>query len=96
MLIEHPPKLNDVITIKLIGGDEVVGRLHDERMDEYVELKSPHVIMMAQQGFGMMPFMLTAGPDAKVKISRTHILAVAKTLEAVSKQYIQQTTGLIT
>ena len=94
MLIQSPLKLNDVVTLKLIGGDEVIGKLTDERIDTYVEVKKPLVVMMAQQGFGLMPFMLTGNPDATVRIDRRHVLALSKTMDQVTKEYIKQTTGL--
>jgi hypothetical protein len=96
MLIEQPAKLNDVVTLKLVGGDEVLGRLADERMDSYVEISKPLLVMMAQQGFGLMPYVLTAGPDTKIKVNTQHIIAVTKTLDQVAKEYLKQTTGLIT
>lgn len=95
MLIETGYKLNDVVTLKMVGGDEVVGRLNDERIDTYIELNKPLLVMMAQQGFGLMPYILTGGPDAKVKIDRAHVIACVKTLDAVSKEYLKQTTGLV-
>jgi hypothetical protein len=96
MLIETPAKLNDVISVKMVGGDEVLGRLHDERTDDYVELNKPMLVMMAQQGFGLVPYMLTAGPDAKIKVDRRHVVAFTKTYDDVAKEYLKQTTGLIT
>ncbi len=96
MLIETPAKLNDVVTLKLVGGDEVLGRLQDEHMDQHIEISKPLLVMMAQQGFGLVPYVLTAGPDAKIKISRSHVIAVTKTLDQVAKEYLKQTTGLIT
>ena len=96
MLIETPMKLNDVVTVKMVGGDEVVGKLIDERTDEYIELSKPLVVMMSQQGFGLAPFILTAGPDCAAKIDRRHVVTVVKTLKEVASQYIKQTTGLIT
>jgi hypothetical protein len=96
MLIELPAKLNDVVTLKLVGGDEVLGRLADERMESYVEISKPLLVMMAQQGFGLVPYVLTAGPDAKIKINIHHVIAVTKTFDQVAKEYLKQTTGLIT
>jgi hypothetical protein len=78
----------------MIGGDEIVGRLNDERMDDYIELNKPHIVMMAQQGFGLMPYILTAGPDVKAKIDRRHVITIVKTLDQVAKQYMKQSTGL--
>lgn len=94
MLIETPAKLNDVVSVKMVGGDEVVGRLLDEHTDSYIELNKPLLVMMAQQGFGLMPYILTAGPEAKVKLNRDHVITVVKTFEPVAKEYIKQTTGI--
>lgn len=96
MLIETSVKLNDIVTLKMVGGDEVVGKLLDERTDSYVEISKPLVVMMAQQGFGLAPYILTAGPDTSAKLDRKHVIAVVKTYDRVAKEYIKQTTGLIT
>jgi hypothetical protein len=95
MLIEAPVKLNDVVTLKMVGGDEVVGKLINESTDSYIELSKPLVVMMAQQGFGLMPYILTAGPDASAKLDRKHVIAIVKTVESVVKQYIKQTTSIL-
>lgn len=96
MLISAPMSVNDVVTLKMVGGDEVVGKLLDDSNTFYVELGRPLVVMMAQQGFGLAPYILTAGPDASAQIDRRHIISTVKTFDAVAKQYIKQTTGLIT
>lgn len=95
MLFETPFKLNDVVSLKLVGGDEIVGRLQDERTDTYIELLRPLLVVMAQQGFGMIPYVLTAGPDAKVSIDRGHIIACVKTIDPVSKEYMKQTSNIV-
>lgn len=96
MLIQTPIKLNDIVTIKMVGGDEVVGKLLDERMMEQIELGKPRVVMMSQQGFGLAPYILTADPDGSVYLDRRHVVSVVKTFEPVAKEYIKQTTGIIT
>lgn len=96
MLITTPMSLNDVVTVKMVGGDEVVGKLTDERTDTYIELSKPLVVMMAQQGFGLTPYVLTSSPDASVQLDRRHVVTIVKTYDKVAKEYIKQTTGLIT
>lgn len=96
MLIQSPLKLNDIVTLKMVGGDEIVGKLLDERTDDYLELSKPLVVMMGQQGFGLAPYILTAGPDASAKLDRRHVVTYVKTFDQVAKEYIKQTTGLIT
>lgn len=96
MLIQTPIKLNDTVTVKMVGGDEVVGKLLDERMMDHIELGKPRVVMMSQQGFGLAPYILTADPDASAILDRRHVVSVVKTFEPVAKEYIKQTTGIIT
>jgi hypothetical protein len=95
MLIETPMKLNDVVTVKMVGGDEVIGKLTDERTDNYIELSKPLMVMMAQQGFGLVPYVLTAGPDAAIVLDRRHVIAIVKTFDQVAKQYIKQTSNIL-
>lgn len=93
MLIETSYSVGDTVTLKLIGGDEVVARLSEEN-DGSVLLIKPMVVMMAQQGFGFMPYVLTAGPDTKVSLPKQHVLTMVKTHKPVADAYIKQTTGL--
>ena len=94
MIIETPYKEGDVVTLKMIGGDEVVAKL-DESIDGAYILAKPLVVMMSQQGFGLAPFVLTANPDARITVSKTSVICITKTFGNVAKEYTKQTTGLI-
>ena len=94
MIIETPYKEGDVVTLKMIGGDEVVAKL-DESIDGAYILAKPLVVMMGQQGFGLAPFVLTANPDARITVSKTSVICITKTFGNVAKEYTKQTTGLI-
>jgi hypothetical protein len=94
MLIETPYKVNDIVTLKILGGDEVVGRLTSIEGGN-VTINKPHAVMMGQQGFGLVPYIITAGPDVKVEFKSEHILSVVKTFEGVVKEYIKQTSGIM-
>ena len=67
MLIEAAYKVGDIVTLKMVGGDEVVAKL-DEKIDGAYILAKPLVVMMAQQGFGLAPFVLTAKPPEPPKL----------------------------
>jgi hypothetical protein len=96
MLIETPIKENDIVSLKMVGGDEIVCRITDLALSghEY-EVSKPLVVMMAQQGFGLAPFILTAHPDAKIKIRKDAVISMTKTYDGVAKQYQKQTSNLI-
>jgi hypothetical protein len=96
MIIETPYKVNDIVTVKILGGDEVVGRLLD--LDESAgiyTINKPHAVMMGQQGFGLAPYVLTAGIDFKILLKDEHVVCVVKTFDAVAKEYMKQTSGLM-
>jgi hypothetical protein len=94
MLIETPYKVTDIVTIKILGGDEVVGRLVEETANDVI-INRPHAVMMGQQGFGLAPYVLTAGPDYKINIKHEHVVCIVKTFKGVADEYIKQTSGIM-
>ena len=93
MLIEIPYKTGDTVSLKLISGEEVVGRIGEPTQD-VVTLTKPMTFIMGPQGLGMVPYMFSAPQDAKIKIKDSAIVAIVKTDDQVNKQYLQQTTNL--
>jgi hypothetical protein len=93
MLIEIPYKSGDTVSLKLISGEEVVGRIGDIAQDVVV-LTKPMTFIMGPQGLGMVPYMFSAPQETKIKIKESAIVAIVKTDDQVNKQYIAQTTGL--
>lgn len=95
MIIETPYKINDVVSIKLSSGEELVGKLVDESGDT-VTLSKPLMLSMTQKGMGLAPYMFTVDPESKISFNQKNIITLAKTMETMAKQYIQSTTGLVT
>lgn len=93
MFIEIPYKSGDTVSLKLISGEEVVGRI-GEPTEGVVILTKPMTFIMGPQGLGMVPYMFSAPQDAKIKLKESAVVAITKTDDQVSKQYLQQTTGL--
>jgi len=93
MFIEVPYKVGDTVSLKLISGEEVVGRLVDLTENTF-SLSKPMTFIMGTQGFGMVPYMFSAPQDAKIKIKEISVVAVNKTDEQVNKQYLTQTSSL--
>ena len=96
MIIEKPYEVNDVISIKLSSGEEVVGKLVEETSGA-ITLSKPLMLANTPKGMGLAPYMFTVDPEkAQLKFSDKNIITVSKTMETMSKQYIQSTTGLVT
>jgi len=95
MLIEKPYEVNDVVSIKLSSGEELVGKLVEEG-PEVVTLAKPLMLSMTQKGMGLAPYMFTVNPESTIKFNDKNIITIVKTMDTMAKQYIQSTTGLVT
>lgn len=99
MLIKPSTKLekDDLVTFKIVNGEEVIARLIADEADHYLIAK-PRVLAMGPKGPAIMsPLMTGLLDDAKeVKLSKSHVIFVAQTDKDFEVNYIQSTTGLAT
>lgn len=93
MLIQTPVQPTDTVTIKVLGGEEIIGRLVEQN-DTSITLHRPLAIMMGPQGFGLGPFVMSAAKATEVVVSKAHVLTVVKTDKQIADQYVKQTTGI--
>jgi hypothetical protein len=93
MLIDKGVSAGEVITLKLMSGEELVAKLVEETATHY-KLSKPMVIGMGQQGPGLMPYLFTVNPEKEIKILKTAITVAEATDEVFAKQFVQSTTGI--
>lgn len=100
MLLEKTLQPDDICTLKLITGEEVIAKL--------IELTTSHIVItkplvlnlgMDQQSgqyqLQMLPtFIFSGRPDAKLKISLSHVITVTPSEDNAKTNYTQNTTGL--
>lgn len=93
MIIETAYTKNDIITIKTTAGEEVVGRFVEEDSTT-ITIGKPLALVATQQGVGLGPFGFTIPQNSKLKLNKSGLLFVHKTEAEMSKQYVQNTTGI--
>ncbi len=93
MLIEAQYKVGDVISIKLSSGEEMIARFEDENED-VVTVAKPYILIAAQNGMALAPYMFTIAPDTKVKLKINNVICVVKSAKDASDMYIKQSTGI--
>ena len=71
----------------------MIARLDEETADHLV-LNKPLILVAAETGVGLAPFMFTINPDAKVRLRLNSIICVVKSAKDAGDTYIQQTTGI--
>lgn len=99
MLIEAPFKKDDVIVLKTVSGDEVIGKFVEKKSDGSISIRRPLTMNLVmgpggQGGVAMVPFMVGIEDNATLSFSKEHVIAVAKAQSAAANGYIQQTSGL--
>ena len=102
MLIEkrNAPDIGDVITIKLISGEEIIGKLLE--VGESVSIGKPLQIVIqpinaTQMGLGFRPVLGSVTETATLRFPLSALtVQPMKTNDDVTRSYIQATTGLVT
>jgi hypothetical protein len=92
MLIDKGISQGEVISIKLVNGDEIIGRFDSENNDE-VKIERPLAITIGPQGLGMMPWMFLGSKDI-VTLKKQHVMAMMPSKKEAADQYMQGTTGI--
>lgn len=92
MIIDKGFSTNDVVTIKLTSGEEIIASFIEEN-DKYVKVSKPRVLASAQNGIGLAPYLFTVDPNKDVKIYKP-VVVIEATERDYASQYTQATTGI--
>lgn len=99
MLIQKPIQPNDVITLKLTTGEELIARLVDQTNGK-ITISKPMVVNLGQDrtgniGIQMLPyFLLTGNPDAKLTIDDKNIIVMTLSNDQAKNSYTQSSSGI--
>lgn len=83
----------DVVTLKLVTGEEVLGKYVNEDVMG-ITLSKPLIIAMTAKGPAMAPVLMTVDPDKSLTFSKSAIILSAPSYKEIADQYIYQTTGI--
>lgn len=92
MLINKGFTQGDIVSLKLVNGDEVIARFEEETVDT-IKVSRPLAITIGPQGLGMIPWMFLAETET-FTINRSHVFVVTPSKKDAASQYLQGTTGL--
>lgn len=93
MLLNKGFATNEVVSLKLTSGEEIVARFEEETATGY-RISKPTAVTMTQQGLGLMPYMFTVDPDRDIVINHNAVVVISATEKVFADQYIQGTTGI--
>jgi hypothetical protein len=93
MIITKGITVGEVVTLKIVTGEELIGKLTEIGEDFYA-VHRPLVLVMSQQGLGLQQWTFTANVDKSFKINKDKVIMIAETVKEMQTQYLQGTTGL--
>ena len=89
-------KKDDIISVKLISGEEIVTKLGSVTEDS-LEFIRPVSLSIGPQGAALTPYMITAiANELIVTVDADKIIAVANPQKEVMAEYTKATTGIVT
>ncbi len=93
MLVNKEFSKGDVVSIKLINGDEVVAQYQSENKDE-ITFSNPVVLTMGPGGaIGMIPWCFLSERKEHT-IRKTQTFIIAKTKKEACDQYLESALGM--
>ena len=85
----------EIISAKLISGEEIVAKLGEET-DATYEFQRPVSLSIGPQGAALTPYMITASAENLIiVVDKNKVIAVAEAQKEVCAEYTKATTGLI-
>ena len=87
-------KEGEIITIKLMSGEEVVAKLEEDQSEVIKVAKPRAVVNIPNKGIGLGPFVFTVSQTAVVDIYKKNVVCYAETEDGMARQYRQGTSGL--
>jgi hypothetical protein len=94
MLIKNAYEKDDVVTFKLVTGEEIIAKVLEEKTDVFV-ISKPLALAMGAQGVGLVPAAFSAELNS-LELQRAHVILHAPTRREIINNYIEGTTGIQT
>mgnify|MGYP003347975022 FL=1 len=84
---------NDIITLKLVTGEEVVTRFISETPGEFTIYK-PLTLMPSREGMALAQSIMSAKLDRNITVNKSTVIMHTYSREEMSSAWLQATSGL--
>jgi hypothetical protein len=93
MLVTNGYSKDQIVTFKLVNGDEIVAKIVEDTAEQFI-LSKPCTVMPSQQGLGLLQSLFTSDLNTNITLSKNHVMLHAPTIKDIENHYIQTTTGI--
>ena len=96
MLVKKGYNEGNIVSFKLVNGDEVVAKLISTELDKFVVAR-PCTVVPSAQGIGLMQSLFCGDINTNtVELRFDHVLMHAPVIKEIEDHYLTTTTGIKT
>jgi len=93
MLLKKDYTDGDIVTFKLVNGDEILARVAGSNPDSWTVSK-PLTIVPEEKGLGLLQSIMSMDIKNTVELHRSAVLMHTLTVKELADHYILNTTGI--
>lgn len=93
MLVQNKFDKDDIVSFKLVNGDEIVAKVVEENISGYI-INRPCTVIPSQQGIGLLQSMFTGNTEKDIVLGKQHVMMAAPTIDDIVRHYLRTTTGI--
>jgi hypothetical protein len=84
----------EVVTFKLITGEEIISRIIEDRTETYILNKPMSLLNTSNGGLGMMPIPIAGDSKDPIVLNKHAVAIHTRCEQELASQYLEKTTGL--
>ena len=93
MLKENSFKENDMVVVRLGGGEEIIGKFIKQD-DNFIALARPLALAMTQNGIAMTPHIIMVEQNCTIEYNKALVITSTKANKAAQDNYIKSTSSI--
>ena len=84
---------DDIISFKILNGDEIVAKLVSEDDDSFTVVK-PMAIVPSPQGIALMSALFSVELGKHIRLDKKHVMLNGPTVDQIADHYREVTSGI--
>jgi|TARA_B110000971_G_scaffold73973_1_gene75950 hypothetical protein len=93
MLFDKPLKSGEVVSVKLITGEELIARFEKDDAGDILTVSKAVVLAPGEKGIGMVPWIMSAEPN-EVQLNKRTVITYSLTQKEIATKYLEMTSSI--
>jgi len=84
---------NDIISIKLLAGEEIIAKFISDEENSVIVERATTMAANPQGGLALVPWMMSALPE-QIELNKATIITMSPTAKEIADKFIEATTSI--